>query len=188
MNTHELLLILFTSVGMGVIVSALVYLILVLKHKKKNHEMQVVKTLSTKKNYICTTPHQTKIKVIFCSMALFWIAGMVLLILYVIKQQSGFLFASLVTLLGSLLLTIRWIIIKKRFGDMISFNESCIIIYSMRAKERKKIVLWDDLQKIIIRKEHLVLFLSSAEELILDGLVSYNSFIEMAIEKKVLVL
>jgi len=71
---------------------------------------------------------------------------------------------------------------------MISFNESCIIIYSMRAKERKKIVLWDDLQKISIRKEHLVLFLSSAEELILDGLVSYNFFIEMAIKKKVLVL
>ena len=184
MNTQEILLLILTSVGMGVIASVLVYLILAQKYKHTNNKMQTAKTLSPQKNNICTTSHQSKIKAIFCSMALSWIAGMLLLILYVIKQQSKFLFISLTTLLGSLALAILWVIIKKRFGDKISFNETCIIIYSLRIKERKKIVLWKDLDKISIRKDHLVLHISNEDELILNDLVSYDTFIEMAIAKK----
>lgn len=184
MNTHEILLLILTSVGMGIIASVLVYLILAKKHKHTNNKMQTDKMLPSKKNNICTTSHQSKIKAIFCGMTLSWITGIILLLLYVIKQQSKFLFISLPTLLGSLALAILWAMIKKRLGDKISFNETCFVIYSLRIKERKKIVLWKDLYKIIIRKDQLVLYISNEDKLILNGLVSYDSFIEMAIAKK----
>jgi len=114
MNTHEILLLILTSVGMGIIASVSVYLILAKKYKHTNNKKQTDKTLPSQKNNICTTSHQSKIKAIFCSMTLLWITGIIWLLLYVIKQQSKFLFVSLPTLLGSLALAILWVIMKKR--------------------------------------------------------------------------
>lgn len=114
MDTHEILSLILTSVGMGIIASVSTYFILAKKYKHTNNKMQTDKTLPSKKNNICTTSHQSKIKAIFCSMTLLWITGIIWLLLYVIKQQSKFLFVSLPTLLGSLALAILWVVMKKR--------------------------------------------------------------------------
>ena len=147
MTTTEILMLIFGSVGSGIVAALAVYGIM-RRMEKWKREVEPVSPIPATDGKLCTSDRVGVMRGLMCFFISLLCGALVFLILFFVKKDIVFLLVGLLCSTMSLLVTVVWVLLRRKYGDSIRYTDTAFTVVSLHAEPRRQTHPWNHLRGI----------------------------------------
>ena len=149
MTTTEILMLIFGSVGSGIVAASAVYVIM-RRMEKWKREVEPISPIPATDGKLCTSDRVGRIRGVMWGFIVLLGLMLALLILFFVKKDIVYLLGGVLCSSSALLVTVIWVLLRRKYGDSIRYTDTAFTVVSLRAEPRRQTYPWNHLRGITV--------------------------------------
>ena len=147
MTTTEILMLIFGSVGSGIVAASAVYGIM-RRMEKWKREVEPISPIPATDGTLCTSNRVGLMRGFMCGFVSLLVMAFALLIFSFAKKEIALLLAGVACSFSALSISIIWVFLRRKYGDSIRYTDTAFTVVSLRAEPRRQTHPWNHLRGI----------------------------------------
>ena len=147
MTTTEMMMVFFGAIGGG-IVAVSAFCAIARRMKKWKREVEPISPIPATDGKLCTSNRVGVMRGLMYFFISLLCGAFVFLILFFVKKDIVFLLVGLLCSTMSLLVTVVWVLLRRKYGDSIRYTDTAFTVVSLRAEPRRQTHPWNHLRGI----------------------------------------
>ena len=147
MTTTEILMLIFGSVGSGIVAASAVYRIM-RRMEKWKREVEPISPIPNSEGRLCTSNRVGLIRGFMCGFVSLLVMAFALLIFSFAKKEIALLLVGVACSFSALPVSIIWVFLRRKYGDSIRYTDTAFTVVSLRAEPRRQTYSWNHLRGI----------------------------------------
>lgn len=147
MTTTEILMLIFGSVGSGIVAALAVYGIM-RRMEKWKREAEPISPIPNSEGRLCTSNRVGRIRGVMWGFIVLLGLMLALLILFFVKKDIVYLLGGVLCSSSALLVAVIWVLLRRKYGDSIRYTDAAFMVVSLRAEPRRQTHPWNHLRGI----------------------------------------
>ena len=147
MTTTEILMLIFGSVGSGIVAALAVYGIM-RRMEKWKREAEPISPIPNSVGRLCTSNRVGLIRGVMWGFIVLLGLMLALLILFFVKKDIVYLLGGVLCSSSALLVAVIWVLLRRKYGDSIRYTDTAFTVVSLRAEPRRQTHPWNHLRGI----------------------------------------
>ena len=147
MTTTEMMMVFFGAIGGG-IVAVSAFCAIARRMKKWKREVEPISPIPATDGKLCTSNRVGVMRGLMYFFISLLCGAFVFLILFFVKKDIVFLLVGLLCSTMSLLVTVVWVLLRRKYGDSIRYTDAAFTVVSLRAEPRRQTHPWNHLRGI----------------------------------------
>ena len=147
MTTTEILMLIFGSVGSGIVAASAVYGIM-RRMEKWKREVEPISPIPATDGTLCTSNRVGLMRGFMCGFVSLLVMAFVLLIFSFAKKEIALLLVGVACSFSALPVSIIWVFLRRKYGDSIRYTDTAFTVVSLRAEPRRQTHPWNHLRGI----------------------------------------
>lgn len=147
MTTTEILMLIFGSVGSGIVAASAVYGIM-RRMEKWKREVEPISPIPNSEGRLCTSNRVGLIRGVMWGFIVLLGLTLALLILFFVKKDIVYLLGGVLCSSSALLVTVIWVLLRRKYGDSIRYTDTVFTVICLRAEPRRQTHPWNHLHGI----------------------------------------
>ena len=183
MTTTEILMLIFGSVGSGIVAASAVYGIMRRMGKWKR-EVEPISPIPNSEGRLCTSNRVGLMRGVLCAMVVPLGVGIALLILGIVQAELVFILVAILFTFLALAMTVIWVFLRRKYGDSIRYTDVAFTVVSLRAEPRRQTHPWSHLRGVtVIDDTHIRLDFKNGTAITLDHLTDIDDLLQTALNR-----
>ena len=149
MTMTEILMLIFGSVGSGIVAASAVYGIM-RRMEKWKREVEPISPIPNSEGRLCTSNRAQLIRGVMWGFIVLLGLMLVLLILFFVKKDIVYLLGGVLCSSSALLVAVIWVLLRRKYGDSIRYTDTAFTVVSLRAEPRRRTHPWNHLRGITV--------------------------------------
>lgn len=147
MTTTEILMLIFGSVGSGIVAASAVYGIM-RRMEKWKREVEPISPIPATDGTLCTSNRVGLMRGFMCGFVSLLVMAFALLIFSFAKKEIALLLVGVACSFSAVPVSIIWVFLRRKYGDSIRYTDTAFTVVSLRAEPRRQTHPWNHLRGI----------------------------------------
>ena len=180
MTTTEILMLIFGSVGSGIVAASAVYGIM-RRMEKWKRDAEPISPIPATDGKLCTSDRVGRIRGVMWGFVSLLVMAFALLIFSLAKKEIALLLVGVACSFSAVPVSIIWVFLRRKYGDSIRYTDTAFTVVSLRAEPRRQTHPWNHLGGItVVDDTHIRLDFKNGTAITLAYLTDTDDLIQTA--------
>ena len=180
MTTTEILMLIFGSVGSGIVAASAVYGIM-RRMEKWKREVEPISPIPDSEGRLCTSNRVGLMRRLMWGFVSLLVMAFALLIFSLAKKEIALLLVGVACSFSAVPVSIIWVFLRRKYGDSIRYTDAAFTVVCLRAEPRRQTHPWNHLRGItVVDDTHIRLDFKNGTAITLAYLTDTDDLIQTA--------
>ena len=180
MTTTEILMLIFGSVGSGIVAASAVYGIM-RRMEKWKRDAEPISPIPATDGKLCTSDRVGRIRGVMWGFVSLLVMAFALLIFSLAKKEIALLLVGVACSFSAVPVSIIWVFLRRKYGDSIRYTGAAFTVVCLRAEPRRQTHPWNHLRGItVVDDTHIRLDFKNGTAITLAYLTDTDDLIQTA--------